>query len=131
LLNVAGVCVKPPLPPPPLSLAAVRCMAAEVIRSVLRIINTDRNSVFCVVNFRRLFILQVGGLSSRYNECFSLRDYRWAIFSSFDISNYDIPSEATYQLLRVEVSTPGHRRVWGCVPEQRRIEARTGSRPAV
>src|SRR5467141_3508263 len=67
-------------------------MAAEVIRSVLRIINTDRNSVFCVVNFRRIFILQVGGLSSRYNECFSLRDSRTAIFSRFDISNYDILS---------------------------------------
>src|SRR2546425_2286303 len=102
-------------PPPPVSRAAVRCMAAEVIRSVLRIINTDRSSVFCVVNFRRIFILQVGGLSSRYNECFSRRDSRSAIFSRFDISNYDIPSAATYQLLRVEVATPGNRRGFGDV----------------
>src|SRR3989442_14033924 len=118
-------------PPPPFSQAAVRCRAAEVIRNVLAMINKDRNSVFCVVNFRRIFILQVGGLSSRYNECFSRRDSRSTIFSRFDISNYDIPSEATYQPLRVEIATPGNRRVWGYVPEQRRIEARTGSGPAV
>jgi len=92
-------------------------------------INKDRNSVFCVVNFRRIFILQVGNLPSRYNEYFSRRDSRTAIFSRFDISNYDIPSEATCQILRVEVATPGNRRVWGCVPEQRRIEARTGWAP--
>src|SRR6267143_2680302 len=47
-------------PPPPFSQAAVRCMAAEVIRSVLAIINTDRSSVFCFVNCRRIFILQGG-----------------------------------------------------------------------
>src|SRR2546428_11851861 len=79
-------------PPPPVSQAAVRCMAAEVIRSVLRIINTDRNSVFCVVNLRRIFILQVGNLPSRYNEYFSRRYSRSTIFSRFDISNYDILS---------------------------------------
>jgi len=34
-------------------------------------------------------------------------------------------------ILRVEVATPGNRRVWGRVPEQRRIEALTGSGFAV
>src|SRR5438445_1672698 len=116
-------------PLPPLPLSQVRCTAAEVIRNVLAMINKDRNSVFCVVNFRRIFILQVGGLSSRYNEYFSRRDSRTAIFSRFDISKYDIRSDATYQLLRVEVATPGNRRVWGCVPERRRMGARTGRAP--
>ena len=50
------------IPPPPLPLSQVRCTAAEAIRNVLAIIKKDRNSVFCVVNFRRIFILQVGGL---------------------------------------------------------------------
>src|SRR2546428_12213664 len=80
-------------PPPPFSKAAVRCRATEVIRNELAMINKDRNSVFCVVNFRRIFILQVGGLSSRYNEYFSRRDSRSTIFSRFDISNYDILSK--------------------------------------
>src|SRR3989441_12942880 len=79
-------------PPPPLPLSQVRCTAAEVIRNVLAMISRDRSSVFCVVNFRRIFILQVGNLPSRYNEYFSRRDSRSTIFSRFDISNYDILS---------------------------------------
>ena len=86
-MKVAAVCAKPP---PPLPEAAVRCTVAEVIKNVLAMINKDRNSVFCVVNFRRIFIVQGGDLPSCYNECFSRRDSRSAIFSRFDISNYDI-----------------------------------------
>src|SRR5947209_18745195 len=80
-------------PPPPLPLSQVRCTAAEVISNVLAIIRRDRSSVFSFVNFPRIFILQVGNLPSRYNECFSRRDSRTAIFSRFDISNYDILSK--------------------------------------